>query len=257
MAGAMIKGILNANLYNPKNVYVYDPDKSKTDQFQKDYKINISNSNEELVSSVEIIVFAVKPYIIDNVITSIKDYVTTDHTIISIAAGIKIKRIESQFNINVKIARIMSNTAAQINEGMTAICYNDFMTDNEKKRSVDFIESFGKSVELEEEQFDMFTAICGSAPAFIYLFVDALAKSGSDAGIEFNKAINIVTQTMVGSSKMIEFTKEDPLKLVEKVCTKGGTTIEGVNILRTLKFQEIVNKAAVETARRSKEISEE
>jgi len=257
MAEAMIFGLLNTQLFIDKNIYVYDLNKSKSEHLKKEYSINISNSNTELVKSVDIIVFAVKPYIVDSVISSIRDTVTAKHIILSIAAGIKIERIEAQFNKDVKIARTMPNTAALINEGITAICFNRNITNNEKVITIDIIESFGKSVELPEEQFDIFTSICASSPAFVYLFIDALAQSGKDFGINIDIAFQIVAQAFLGASKMIIETKENPLVLLDKVCTKGGTTIEGVKVLEQHNIFDTIKKAAFKTAERSKEISSE
>lgn len=257
MAGAMIQGILNKQLFEAKDVYVYDPNKSKTEELMKQHHVTISDSNTELVKSVDIIIFAVEPHVIDSVICTIRDKVTSKQLIVSIAAGIKITRMESQFGKEVKIIRLMPNTAALINEGITAICYNDTITANDKVHAKNFVESFGKYIEIEEEQFDAFIPMCGSSPAFIYFFIDALAQSGINAGIDTQKSYESVAQAFIGAAKMVIETKERPLALMDKVCTKGGATIEGVKVLQERHVFDIIKEAALNTAKRSKEISKE
>lgn len=257
MAKAMIYGLLHTELFIENDIYVYDVDQEKANQLKEEYDVNVSKSNIDLVDETDIIVFAVKPYIIKEVIKEIKDVVTMEKLILSIAAGIKVETIENHFDKTVKVVRIMPNTAALVNEGMTALTFNKEVSRSEQLISRNIVESFGKSIVLEEKYFDIFTSICASSPAFVYMFIEALSSCGEEEGLDKHDVYRIVAQSVLGSAKMVLETKEEPLVLKDNVCTKGGTTIEGVKVLEKHKFRNVIKEAAVKTAERSAEMSKE
>ena len=257
MAKAMIFGLLHTELFIENDIYVYDVDTNKANRLKDEYDVNVATSNIDLVQQTDIIVFAVKPYIIKTVIDEIKESVDLTKLIISIAAGIKIETIEKHFDKAVKVVRTMPNTAALVNEGMTAITFNDEVQKSEQLVSRNIMESFGKSVVLDEKYFDMYTSICASSPAFVYMFIEALSSCGVAEGLKKEDVYKMVAQSVLGSAKMVLDTKEEPLILKDNVCTKGGTTIEGVKVLEKHLFSETLQKAAIKTALRSKEMSNE
>ena len=255
MATAMINGLLHTELFIENDIYIYDEDTLKTNELKSKYDINISSNNIELVKEVDVIVFAVKPYIVKHVVEEIKEYVDDSKLIISIAAGITIKTIETYFNKQVKVVRTMPNTAVLVNEGMTAITFNNNITVSDQLISINIFDSFGKSIVLEETHFDMFTSICASSPAFVYMFIEALSLCGVEDGLNKEDVYKMVAQSVLGSAKMVLKTEIEPLVLKDRVCTKGGTTIEGVKVLEKHHFIDVIKEAAIKTKDRSKEMS--
>ena len=182
--------------------------------------------------------------IIDHKIEEILSMQLDDKKIIvTIAAGVTLTDVEEWFNKDVKIVKTMPNTPALVGEAMTAICANKNVTKDELNIITSIFNSFGKSEILEEKYFHAFTALCGSSPAYVYMFIEAMADAAVKQGLPRDKAYKMASQAVLGSAKMVLETKENPGKLKDNVCSPGGTTIEAVIELERQGFRNAVISA--------------
>lgn len=203
-----------------------------------------ATSLKELVQKVSCVVLAVKPQFFSEILSEIKEAVLEGQVVISLAPGITTTYLKEQLCNKTKIVRTMPNTPAQVSAGMTAICYgsSDFETE-EKQMVTKLFETVGKTVELSEHLMDASIVASGSSPAFVYMFMEALADGAVKYGIPRTVAYEMVGQTIIGAGKMLLETGEHPGKLKDNVCSPGGTTIAGVSALEEYGFRNAIIKA--------------
>jgi len=243
MAGAIIKGAAQNGIC-PKDIYTYDLDCAKVSELVNSCGISAASSNEQLLDDCEIIVLAVKPHLINGVLTACKNKFDPEkHVLVSIAAGTSIEMLESFADIkNIPVIRIMPNINAIALESMTSICRNNHVSDEKYEYVKDLFSKVGRVMELEENSFGIFGALAGSSPAFTYLFIDSLAKAAHKAGLPKAKALEIAAQAVFGSAAMLLASDKHPWELIDNVCSPGGTTIEGICALEDNGFQAAVVK---------------
>ena len=257
MGSSIIKGILSSKFEENENINIFDLDKDKVNNLVKEYGINAVNSEKELAKNCDIIILSVKPHIIPIVLKNLSGNVKKDTIILTIAAGISISVIENALGEDKKVVRTMPNTPAQVLSGMTAVTFNKNIENSEKEIIFKLLNSFGKSVEIEEKLMHAYTGISGSLPAYVYMFMEALADGGVLCGIPRNKAYEIVAQTVAGSAKMLLETGKHPGQLKDEVCSPAGTTIEAVRVLENGNFRGNVIEAVVACTEKSKEMAGE
>lgn len=257
MGSSIIKGILSSKFEENENINIFDLDKDKVNNLVKEYGINAVNSEKELAKNCDIIVLSVKPHIIPVVLKNLSENVKKDTIILTIAAGISISVIENALGEDKKVVRTMPNTPAQVLSGMTAVTFNKNIENSEKEIIFKLLNSFGKSVEIEEKLMHAYTGISGSLPAYVYMFMEALADGGVLCGMPRNKAYEIVAQTVAGSAKMLLETGKHPGQLKDEVCSPAGTTIEAVRVLENGNFRGNVIEAVVACTEKSKEMAGE
>lgn len=242
MGYAMLKGA--SKVIKKEELLYTDVNISRLEQVKQDTGISYVTSNKELVQSVKYIVLAVKPQFLDGVLEETKEAITEQHIVIAIAPGIAISHYKEILGKNVKIVRAMPNTPALVNEGMTGICMSeDAFSEEEKDVIFKFFASFGKFEEVGENLMNAVTCVSGSSPAYVYMFIEALADSAVKYGIPRDKAYVFAAQTVMGSAKMVLETQEHPGKLKDQVCSPGGTTIAAVSVLEECGFRSSVIKA--------------
>ena len=243
MSQAIAEGIVKSNIVEAKNIIVSDRDEEKLNNMNKKLGINITKDNGEVTKSSDIIILAVKPNVYGAVIEEIKNSVKDNVVVVSIAAGITIEFIEKKFEKNIKVVRTMPNTPALVGEGMTALCYNDYCEEEDIENVTDIFKSFGKVESISEKLMDVVPAISGSSPAYVYMFIEALADGGVLGGLPRDKAYKMAAQAVLGAAKMVLETGEHPGALKDKVCSPAGTTIEAVYSLEKSNFRGAVIKA--------------
>lgn len=243
MAQAMIEGILNSKLVEPKNIMASAATEATINLIQQKFHINTANTNMDIAQFADILFIAVKPAMHEKVIAEIKDEIKRDCIVITIAAGITIAKMEQLFGYDVKIVRTMPNTPALVGAGMTAICPNQSIKENELIVVEELFNTFGKTERLEEELMDAVPAISGSSPAYVYMFIEALADGGVRQGIPRDKAYRLAAQAVLGAAKMVLETNQHPGELKDNVCTPGGATIEAVTVLEEKQFRGAVLSA--------------
>ena len=257
MGSSIIKGILSSKFEKSENINIFDLDKEKVNNLVKEYGVNTTNSEKELAENCNIIILSVKPHIIPIVLKNLSGNVKKDTIILTIAAGISISVIENALGEDKKVVRTMPNTPAQVLSGMTAVTFNKNIENSEKEIIFKLLNSFGKSVEIEEKLMHAYTGISGSLPAYVYMFMEALADGGVLCGMPRDKAYEIIAQTVAGSAKMLLETGKHPGQLKDEVCSPAGTTIEAVRVLENGNFRGNVIEAVVACTEKSKEMAGE
>ena len=238
MGSAMIKGLVTSEYVSGDKINIFDVNKEKSKELSEKYTV-----------------LSVKPNIYNSVLEKIKARIDENKIIIVIAAGISIESVENIAGKDKKVVRIMPNTPAQVLEGMTAVTFNGNVKEEEKKVVFGILDSFGKSIEIEEMLMHTFTGIAGSLPAYVYMFMEALADGGVLEGMPRDKAYEIVAQTVKGSAEMLLKTGKHPGVLKDEVTSPAGTTIEAVNTLENGNFRGTIINAVKACVEKSKKMS--
>ena len=244
MASAIIGGILSSGFLDAGSIGVYDILIDKTEAFAKEKGIRFFSSESELIESCSTVVLAVKPNVFPSLLSKVGAFLErNDPLIISIAAGKSTDEIASLLPYSPRVIRIMPNINATVCAAISAYCGNERASAEDKEFALGFCNSFGKGVEIEEKLFSIYSAIGGCSPAFAYMFIDSLARGAVKNGMTKAAALEVAAQAVLGSAKMILESEEHPWKLVDAVCSPGGTTIEGVASLQEDGFEASVIKA--------------
>lgn len=202
------------------------------------------SDNLSVVNGCKYLVLAIKPQYFNKVLKDIAASVTKDHVVISIAAGITIDNIKALLSTHTRVVRAMPNTPAMVLQGMTGLCYSeDNFTYEEKDVISKFFGSFGRYEIFEERLMNAVICANGSSPAYVYMFIEALADSVVSYGIPRDKAYILASQTVLGAANMVLSTGEHPAVLKDKVCSPGGTTIAAVKALEENGFRNAIMKA--------------
>ena len=237
-------------------VYLYDKDKEKAAALQKELSLSGADSEIELCEKSDIVFLAVKPNIVESVLLKIKDALKkSPKLIISMAAGVKISSIEEKLgNAKAPIIRIMPNTPVAVMNGVIAYSKNELCTPSDEDAFLKILQHAGVLRELDESLLDAETAVAGCGPAFAYLFIDAIKEAGIKAGLSENDALLFAAKTVEGAAKMVLSSAESPKKLAERVCSPGGSTIEGVNALLDGGLYSLMEKTVTASFQRTKEL---
>ncbi len=250
MSTAIWQGILDAGLAVGTEIIVSDADENKLRQ-AAERGITVSSNNSGTLDA-EYIILAVKPQIFPLAAADIRDRVG-DSVLISIMAGITIDKIR-QLTGAESIARIMPNTPCMIKRGVSAISF-DGVKESKKEYVISLFASIGEVIELPESKFDAVTSVSGSGPAYVYMFLDGMIKGGMAGGLTFEESKKLAVATMQGAAEMVRMIETPIDELINAVCSKGGTTIEAVNIYREKGLTDIIIEGIQACRRRSEELS--
>ena len=252
MGRAMLGALVKSNDINNDNIIVSTKSEESAKRINQEFGVQTTVVNTEVAKKSNVLFLAVKPYFFKEVIEEIKDIVNNDTIIISIAAGITIAQIEEGFGKKIKVVRTMPNTPALVGEGMSAVCPNKNINSDELEYVKKLYNLFGKCEILEEKDFHAFIALCGSSPAYVFMFIEAMADAGVKLGIPRAKAYKLAEQSILGSAKLSLETGKHPGVLKDEVCSPGGTTIEAVIDLEKNGFRNTVISAVEKCAEKSK-----
>lgn len=256
LATAILRGVVSSGIVAANEIAIFDIFSEKTATLEKELGVKAFSSANEITANCERVVIAVKPKDIAALIDSVKAQALVNNPLfISTAAGTTTEKLLDCFGYGARIIRIMPNINAAVGESMTAFCANGAAGDDDKDFVMNFCSCFGKAVEIEEKYFSAFTAVAGSAPAFAYMFADALASAGVKYGLPAKISQDIAAQMLLGSAKML---LESPLavsELIRNVCSPGGTTIEGVCSLKETGFENSVITAVDKTVEKDRKMS--
>jgi pyrroline-5-carboxylate reductase len=255
MGQALARGLVEKSVY-PQNVSIFDVDKKKVDALKKETHVRPAKSSRHCVSLSDVVILAVKPNILEQVIEEISTVVNDNPLIISIAAGVPIARLESFFKKPVSLIRVMPNMPALAGAGMSAFSLGKHATPRHKKIAEAILGSFGQVVPVPEKTLDLVTAISGSGPAYFFLLAQKLIEAGHEMGLKVDVAKQLVYQTAFGSGKVMIEDPEDPEVLIERVASKGGTTEAALKVFQKQGFGKVVQDAVKAAYQRSKEISQ-
>lgn len=251
MAGAIMGGIIKEGIFKADEIIgsdIFEPGREKV---KETYGIHVTADNREVVEKAEIVVLSVKPQFYASTIAEIKDFVREGQIIITIAPGKTLAWLEEQFGKAVKIIRTMPNTPAMVGEGMTAVCPNKYVTEEEVKYAVGILSAFGKVEVIPERLMDVVVSTSGSSPAYVFMFIEAMADAAVADGMPRAQAYKFAAQAVYGSAKMVLETGRHPGELKDMVCSPGGTTIEAVRVLE----EKGLRSAVIEAMKACTEIS--
>lgn len=251
MATAIIKGLLGSGLFDKNHIVASDPNEEYARITGKELGIKIVNNNREVAAESDIILLAVKPFVVKDVLTEIEDKIDDNKVIISIAAGISTDKIEEILEKEVRAIKVMPNTPALLGEGMSAVCKGKHATQNDFETVKEIFSKVGRVVEAKEDDIDAITGVSGSGPAFYYYIIDQIAKSGEKLGLDYTTALTLSAQTALGAAKMILESSIDPKQLITNVTTPGGTTAEGNKVLEQSNISDILFETVKKTAEKS------
>lgn len=257
MGEALIKGLLGKRYVSSANIIGADADKKRLAYLKKTYSIKTVHENSEVVEQGDIIILAVKPQIIDSILKEIADSIDQSKLVISIAAGVSIDYIESFFKTKVRLIRVMPNTPALIQEGATALSKGEKATRGDLNQAREIFNAVGKTVIVDEKLMDAVTGLSGSGPAYVFSILEALVAAGVKMGLPRDISLELSTQTILGSIKMVVETGEHPAKLRDMVISPGGTTIAGLHVLAKEGLKGTIMNAVEAATKRSKELGEQ
>lgn len=231
MGQAMMSGMLNSGKVKCSDVIVSDKLLSSRVNVQKKYGVEMAERNVELAMIADVIFLAVKPQYYEEVIEEIKAALWENKILVSIAPGKTIAWLEEKVGKPVKIIRAMPNTPAMVKEGMTGICGNYLVSTNEFASVCKLFETFSKTEMVSEHLMDVVTAVSGSSPAYVFMFIEAMADAAVEGGMPRSQAYTFAAQAVLGSAKMVLETGMHPGQLKDMVCSPAGTTIQAVRVL--------------------------
>lgn len=255
MATALIKGFLAAGLYRPEQICVSDVDAPKLAALRRRFKVATTQDNAAVVDDAKVIIIAVKPQIIDAVLSSMRPSVTPQTLFVSIAAGVTTRRLEAGLGGNARVLRVMPNTPALLGRGMSVLVRGRHATPADERLGLRLLRAVGEAVAAQDERLlDAVTGLSGSGPAYVYRFAEGLIAGGVAAGLTAALARQLALQTLVGAAAMLQETGETPEALRAAVTSPGGTTLAGLGELERRGFKDAVAAAVVTATRRSEEL---
>lgn len=257
MGGSLLAGWLESGV-DPAQIYVQDPNPASAmlDLLSK-YDIQASD-DPQIDGHAAVIMLAVKPQIVQNVLPSLTRFVGSDTLVISIMAGCQLSVLQTAFGEHVSIVRAMPNTPSAIGQGITALCATDQIDDSHKILANALLSAVGKTIWLDtESDMDAVTAISGSGPAYVFLLTEVLAKAGHAAGLDPDLASELARQTVCGSGALMATSSLPPSVLRENVTSPGGTTQAALDVLMRDPegLQSIITEAVLQAQKRSRELS--
>ena len=256
MGEALCKGLINAKLSNVDQIMVGDVSVERCELLSQEIGVRTTGDNKEIVSFADIIVLAVKPQMMSEVISALKDDIIPRHLVVSIAAGIPIRFIESRLSAGVRVIRVMPNTPCLIGASATAFALGKHANDADARIVSAIFSAVGKVFHLDEKHLDAVTGLSGSGPAYVYMFIEALSDGGVKMGLPRDTATILAAQTVLGAARMVLETGQHPALLKDAVASPGGTTIEGISKLEDGKIRASIINAVEAAAIKSKKLGE-
>lgn len=254
MAEAILRGLISGNLVPPNRIVTSGPRQERLDFLAETYGVRTTTSNVELVKQCDVVILAVKPQILPKVLREVSDELGADHLVISVAAGISIRSIETKLRSGVHVIRSMPNTPALVNAGATAIAPGEHASKDDLELGKAIFDAVGMTVILDEGQLDAVTGLSGSGPAYIFLILEALADAGVKVGLSRRNAQRLAAQTVMGSAKLLLDTDEHPGRLKDMVTSPGGTAIAGLHTLEEGGLRTTLINAVESATSRAREL---
>lgn len=253
MASAMMGGIIRSEILSPNEIIVSDVSESALQRVNSTYGVNVTTDNIEVVRNSEVFILAVKPQYYASVIAEIAPHVNDNQIVITIAPGQTLASLKEKFGKNnLKIIRTMPNTPAMVGEGITAVTPNENVSADELEYACKILGGFGLTEVISENLMDAVVSVSGSSPAYVFMFIEAMADAAVADGMPRAQAYKFAAQAVMGSAKMVLETGKHPGELKDMVCSPGGTTIEAVRVLEEKGMRSAVFEAMKACTRKAK-----
>ena len=243
MASAMIAGMLEKGIAKPEDITGSDKFEEARKRAGERFGIHIAEDNKQVAAGSDVLILAVKPQMLSEVTAEIPDSIQNDTLIISIIAGRSLAQLEDAFGKSAKIVRCMPNTPAMVGAGCSGVCRNESVSEEEMKQCLALLSSFGIAEEVPEKLMDAVVGVSGSSPAYVFMFIEAMADGAVKAGMPRTQAYRFAAQAVMGSAKLMLETGKHPGELKDMVCSPAGTTIEAVQVLEEMGFRSAVMDA--------------
>lgn len=255
MGQAILGGLLDSGQIAAGNIHVYTPTAANVVRLQQQYGIIPAASAQEAVQAADIVIVAVKPHIILNILQPIAAYLPPQALVVSVAAGISLAQLAGVLGADCKIIRAMPNTPARVNAAMTSVSPSACVSEQETAQTLDLFRCCGVAEQVDESLIHAVGAVSGSSPAFVYLFIEAMSDAAVLGGMPRQKAYRFAAQAVMGAAKMVLESDLHPGALKDQVCSPGGTTIEGIKALEDGKMRYAVMNAISQCIEKSRYLS--
>ncbi|MDM8526507.1 pyrroline-5-carboxylate reductase [Desulfococcaceae bacterium HSG8] len=267
MGEAFVGALIQTGIFSPSMIYITDISDERLDFMHRTYGVRIMSDNAGLFSECDIVVLAVKPQQMDQVLSRIADQegydISERKLVISIAAGITIGKIESllypgldeSVRKKLPIIRVMPNTPALVLAGMSGMSANSYAKDEDITITKTILEAMGKVIVFEEEKLDAVTGLSGSGPAYVFYMIESMTEAGIRLGMAPDDAATLTLATIEGAIRLMKERNESPESLRRKVTSPGGTTEAALKVMEKKGFKECMIEAIAAAAERSKELS--
>ncbi len=257
MGGAILRGYVEIAKKEGNKIFVFGVNHEKLKKTCEETGATPCYEIGELVKNSDIFLVGVKPNKFEEVMPKVAQFYTDDKICVSMAAGIKISKIQSYLGDKAAITRIMPNTPAKVGLAMTSVSFNDNVKEKDKGILMEIFSSIGKAEVVDESLIHTVIGVSGSSPAYTYMYIDALAKTAADNGMDYEQAKIFAAQAVLGAAKMVLESDESPEQLRINVCSPGGTTIEAVEKLNKLGFDDVVRQGFMAAFNKSAKMEEE
>jgi len=254
MGEALLSGLLADGVATSPGLWVTDIAGDRLAALRQRYAVRTGHNNGEAASWADVVLLAVKPQMMDQVLDEVKDRLADHVLIISIAAGISLARIAARLGGTRKLLRVMPNQPCLIRAGASAVAAAPSVSPEERAQVVRLFEAVGTVVVVEERLMDAVTGLSGSGPAYVFQVIEALAEGGVQMGLPRDTALTLAAQTLFGAAKQVMETGESPAQLTNKVTSPGGTTVAGLHVLEAGGLRAMLIAAVEAATRRSEEL---
>ena len=249
LGGSVVEGFVNSKKINPADIYIFEPNSERAGFLKSKLGVNIEKTEADVFNNVDIVFIAVKPYLMNEVLTNIKTFVK-DRVIVSLAAGFTLDMMQ-KICPDAKFIRALTNTPSALNSATTTLTKGENTEEFMFKKVVDLFSLVGTASVIEEKHMDLSTALAGSGPAFFYAVANAFAKGCENLGLDEKTSLIMSAQTMLGAAKMLLNSGKTPETLIREVTTPNGCTAEGLNFMNSNNVEDILSKTIEVTTNRA------
>ncbi len=257
MGEAMVSGLLHAKWARPEEVIVSTKTIARGEVLKRDYGITVAKNNREVAKTADLLILAIKPNLYKEVIEEILPFLDHSKILVSITPSFTLETLKSLSGGQPTVARAMPNTPAKVGYGMTGLTFEKNTSSEIREKIIALFSCFGKVLEVEEDMMKVVGSLSGSAPAFIELFMKAMVESGISYGMKPEDARKLVLETFLGTAQLALATNKSFDAMIAEVCSKGGSTIQGITFFKENHIEKIVQEAVNKTTARFVEMAEQ
>lgn len=255
MGEALIRGLLRSQLVRSYEIIASARKRSRLVRLEKAYGIHTTRSNKEIMNCTDTVILAVKPQNMDDLLNEIRPHATKNHLMISIAAGIDIKKLRRGLGPKPKLIRVMPNLPAVVDQGVSAIFCGPRMAERYRRFAHQIFQAVGTTADVREERLmDVITGLSGTGPAYIFAMMEAMEAAGKKLGLTPKLASSLTQQTVVGAAELSAQDGADPRELRRRVTSKKGTTWAAMKVFRRRKFWQLMGDAIGAATKRSRQL---
>jgi len=256
IGAAMARGVIRRGLASKENVMASDVSDVLRESIVEDLGIKATPDNTEVCSFADVVILAVKPQIVDPVARQIAKKLGKTKLLVSVAAGVPLRRLETQLEPGARVVRVMPNICCVVGAGAAGYAAGAHATEQDMEKVSAILNSFGIGMPMEEKYLDAVTGLSGSGPAYVFMFMEALAEGGVQVGLSREVAVRLALQTVYGAARMALEHKKHLAELKDEVASPGGTTMAGLYAMEQNGFRGTIMDAVVKATRRSQELGQ-